>query len=198
MKRTVLTILALLAVPSLARADSFSAAFAGTGFGQTVTVTGGSVWAGQLRGTGPAGQFDDFISFCVDIHNYLEPTQTFKVKSTNDLTPDGGQIAWLVNTFFWSIGSNAAGAGLQLAIWNVLYDNDWTLDGGAFSASSSAPRTAASEFLAALRDNNRHSNAVFLDTRYGQDQVTVAEPATAVLFGAATLVAAIRRRRQAA
>ena len=219
MKRAALILFATLAVPSAASASpvTFSADYIGLGNAQVVTVMKGAttktVWAGEIRWDGDAGaptQFDKFFTYCVDLTTALVDPQTFDVKTTSSLQPSGNQIAWLVTAKAAFIGAmsgstaNAMAAGLQLAIWNVLYDTDFTVDGGTFSSSTASAAYYANQYLGDLNTAvtnglTANASAVFLDTGRGQDQVTtsVSEPATLLMFGLGAAVVAARRRRMA-
>lgn len=137
----------------------------GSGANMSVSLTGHtpnpfSVYAGSFNGTlvgGPASYPTSFEAFCVDINAAAHvgaPAYAINLTTTNSLT-NGGRVAWLYNNalFLYSqhtnISSNAADqrSGLQLAIWNVLYDTDNTVSSGTFSVDI-AP--ANSEALANL------------------------------------------------
>ncbi len=70
----------------------------------------------------------------------------------------GSDVAWLYNEYASVIataGDNLARTGLQMAIWNTLYDSDFTVDTGGFrvSAQDTAVRAAANGYLTALSLN---------------------------------------------
>jgi len=63
---------------------------------------------------------------CVDLeHAITIPTQyPVNIFSTN-LLSHGARAAWLYNTYLPTIGGDASrAAGLQLALWNAVYDTD--------------------------------------------------------------------------
>jgi hypothetical protein len=212
LKRLVLSAVCLLALPPVAAADSFTANFVGVGNAQVVTtVKGGSylnVWAGELiwNGIDPSpGVYDqNFYTYCVDLTTPLVNPQTFEIKSSEAMPVDGGQVAWLVATYGMAAhapGAAAMAAGLQLAIWNVLYDGDFSVGSNAgnfWTSTSGAARDYANLYLsglnAAMAAGPLAAQAVWLDTDRGQDQVAVPEPASIVLLGLGA-AAALRRRR---
>lgn len=69
-----------------------------------------------------------FAAFCVDLATSLNIPATYD-KLTGSLFSDSitDNISRLVNAYFPTVSSTAQGAGLQLAIWEVIYD-DGNLD----------------------------------------------------------------------
>jgi hypothetical protein len=88
---------------------------------------------------------------------------------------------------------------MQLAIWNIVYDDDWTVSSGDFYVSSvsiPAAQTLADQWLADVRDNwlgEAHLTAISSE-RY-QDQVVVGMPVPAALWGGLALMAGLAARR---
>jgi hypothetical protein len=168
-----------------------------------------SVYAGEITwsfvGAAPEGFAQTFYSYCVDLLNVLRDFQTVTVSSTDESGSDGlAKAAWLFNTFASTIhtsGTGAEAAGLQVAIWEALYDSANSLSGGIFRLNTTgAVQTAANNYLSALYANGSYhtGTATWLDTRYGQDQITarVSEPSTLLMLGAALLAAAGRLRNR--
>jgi PEP-CTERM motif len=209
----------LCLTPSAANAATLD--FTGMGKAEIVNISGSlrtvTAYAGELDwnwlGTPPAGFSQSLYTYCVDIlNNEADPQYDVTVRSTDDMTPAtspysaagaGAKIAWLVNTYAASIhssGTNEQAAGLQIAIWETLYDSNlggFNLASGQFIVSASVgTMTWATTYLASLAGNTGH--AAWLDSPgngTGQDQVTVPEPSTlALLMLAGGLLFAYRRK----
>ncbi len=152
-RRLLLTVVWLVFVgPTLGsalRADPMSITLDSTGAGSWVTVSfngaSSSTFVGQFNmqiGNGP-----EFTAFCVDYPHNVSLGQTYLVNksSSNGLT-NGSEIAYLANTFGSTKLTNTQAAGLQLAIWYLLYDNGTTT--GIFEyQNSDAISAAANTYL---------------------------------------------------
>jgi len=196
-------------IPSAASAATLD--FTGVGKADIVSISGlrtVTAYAGELNwdwiGAPPAGFSQSLYTYCVDVlNNEADPQANVAVRSTDDMTPitspnsatgAGAKIAWLVNTYaagIHSSGTNEQAAGLQLAIWETLYDssqNSFNLAAGQFSVSASVGTMKwASTFLTNLySDSGNRGQAAWLDSpgnNVGQDQVTtVPEPSTLALL----------------
>jgi hypothetical protein len=194
----------------------------GMGKADIVSISGlrtVTAYAGELDwnwlGTPPAGFSQSLYTYCVDIlNNEADPQYNVAVRSTDELTPTttpysaagaGGKIAWLINSYAATIhssGTNEQAAGLQVAIWETLYDsslNTFDLTKGQFIVSASVgTMTWAGTYLKALYSSTSNTgHATWLDSPgngNGQDQVTVPEPSTLALLIAGGLIFAFRRK----
>jgi len=211
----------LCSMPSVASAATLD--FTGVGKADIVSISGlrtVNAYAGELNwdwlGTPPAGFSQSLYTYCVDVlNNEADPQYNVAVRTTDEMTPAtspysaagaGAKIAWLVNTYAANIhasGTNEQAAGLQLAIWETLYDSDlggFNLASGDFIVSASASTISwASNYLTSLYSSASNTGrAAWLDSPgngNGQDQVTVPEPSTlALLMLGAGLIFAFRRK----
>ncbi len=208
MKRIVTILFTLVMLPAVASADVITAYYSGIGLGTSVSGsrynsathawTGFNVWAGQIEWTSDSW-LGDFYSYCIDLTTPVVNPQVFDSGVPSGISSsDAALIAYLVGHNAAGVDSNGKAAGLQLAIWNVLYDSDFTVSGGDFWSGTAGAAGYANGYLASLpHDPSNTGGALFLNALNGQDQVTpVPEPATMLLFGTGAAALAVRRRRQ--
>jgi len=168
---------------------------------------------GSVLVTGDLGTFE---SYCVDLQHYDLPGANQTIVNTmsnwnNTAVPvahasSGGRAAsWLYNTYAAAAdGNQTREAALSLAIWNSLYDNDFTVLGGSgFWVSSVLAQYSglADQYLGTLKTALQNGSALPNDywlqtlnvsTNYSQDFIApapVPEPPSVILFGAALLCA---------
>jgi hypothetical protein len=196
-------IAASLSRPAVAAADSLT--YTGLGSGAWVNLNLGGVtetgWAGEINWTLNAGGVSRAITtFCADLFDNAKTVQlgTFETTAAVDLNPSishgavanaGSKAAYLVNTYATGAHSSSIqAAGLQIAIWQAMFGNTFTV------LSSTAHYT---ELMAAVAGftlpNSVSSVAGYFDVvngpsigsgANGQDQVLIGtpEPATILLL----------------
>jgi hypothetical protein len=101
------------------------------------------------------GYDDPLQTFCIDAVSSIDFDVTYGayIKPTADyLTPNGGYASWLYNNCLSLVNSNDTAAGLQIAIWEVVYDGTATdINSGTFLINDTGwltgAQTAANQFL---------------------------------------------------
>jgi hypothetical protein len=202
MKKFVVALLAALVIsPTVASAGTIQMKWTGTGSGMNVEVAGlGSVFAGEL--TWKLDGALDIFSYCVDFTNPLGLTQTASLDNVSALTgasaDTGKKVAWLYDTYAGAArGNNFNAAVLQVAIWEVIGGNAFSLSG----LSALTVGLSAQNLINSIGDYSR-ADATWLnvDTRTskGQDQVTrsVPEPGTLLMLFSGVAALALRRQRR--
>lgn len=139
--------------------------------------------------TDTSGQLGSFLAWCLDVSHYLATSgsHSYTVTDTpfsNSYGLDAGQMARVQSVFDANLGSldTTAGnqaAGFQLALWNALYDTDWLIAGGAFSATASSSILGfANSYLASaqLFSGDNVWNLTFLESNSGKQNLVTASP----------------------
>lgn len=173
-----------------------------TSFDGSVPMT--NTQAGALGATLDGTQ--NFEAYCVDALHAPQigtPYTTTITQLPNAGLPNSGRIAFLYQQFASTVNSQDTGAGLQLAIWDVLMDNGDGLGAGFFRASTVASTvTQTNTYLTA--SVGQTGSASWYKGPSGPNQPQdlvganpVPEPATLATLGIAA-AALIRRRRKSA
>lgn len=127
---TLLCLAAALLIPGIAAADVMTSN--GTGMGDTIHYRmDGSYWknsfGGQLFIT---YQNTDYTTYCVELTQPLGTGQVTEVPA-EDVLNNSGAIHMLYEMYNDQVSSNVEAAALQVAIWELLYE-----DGTDFDAAS--------------------------------------------------------------
>lgn len=143
-----------------------------------------------------------YTGYCVDLDNDAPNTWTASIEPVSVIN-GGNAIAWLFDTFATTVNSDTKGAGLQVAIWEVLDDWGGTLDlsaGNFRLISPNAVKTQAQTYLSAL------PSPAFLATYVPQSFIVFSSafdqaqhmitPEPASIVGLALAALALRRKRR--
>jgi hypothetical protein len=195
------------------------------GAGNTVAATGyggrAGAFGGSVLGT---GQYDSasFVTYCIELEEGFrfsgQPMTQYSLQAGSDYFArrrhDSG-IADRLGRLMTFVADNAAqvdtaaeSTSLQLAVWNTVYDTDWSLGGGSFGDTSAyaqqanlllagAQGTSTSRFSVWALEGLGTQDFLLLSQNASPNNNTVPEPQTLGLVGAALLAAAAARRRTA-
>lgn len=176
------------------------------GGGATVRLDGvtHNVLAGQIQATGPGGSF---LAYCTDLSNTLlagwfTPMDVSLAPgngSTNPQWVPGGiaRSAWAARTFGPEVDSDHKAVGLQLAVWELLYDTQPSGNSGRLQFH----HPFASAILSQTPENPAADGTWWMPSnqaglyRVGQGLVDVPEPSTWVAGLALVGLAAWRMKR---
>jgi MYXO-CTERM domain-containing protein len=161
------------------------------------SMTSYAGWAGGFRGSlAGAGALDtsQLVTYCIELeeafsfsssamtgYSVADAASYFAARRlANPLRPDGAQVAERLGRLFsWVQGdatrvdTAAESTALQLAVWNIVYDDDWSLfnPSGRFSDGSSHAMLANIMMANASFTTNRLN--VFALTRAGKQDFVV-------------------------
>jgi hypothetical protein len=191
---------------------------------------------GQFQGTfnpdgnsGPNATDDFFRFFCVQLGEYYSFNNTYTytrvlqgdsadntaLKYLYDQNyPNKSMGNFLGGSPYGSFANATTSGAMQLAIWNIIYDTDWTLNSGTFQATDSAAKSAANTMLTNVKaaiDSNallsgewtlyRFENVGnpghqdFLSATYASGDRFLPLPGTLALFGIGLAGLGLARRK---
>jgi hypothetical protein len=220
----------MLVAAGTAHADTVTTNFSNVTPGQGVTVASPLFNSGTTAGVfnhtvlsstpvgidlTPAGTAN-FVAFCADLADYAGSGVTYTIVGLKNI-PDPGASnmgtakAWDISRMLYNaVGANLASvsglmpanaAGLQIAVWEVIYETSGTYNTGLGTITFSnnvAAINAATTYLAGISGNTGMAGLVGLTNANKQDFVAqvVPIPAAAWLFGSAILgTVALGRRK---
>ncbi len=211
MKKAILTAAISAASFGLAAPTAAAPISVGDGlkFVSSQGTLGGGLFSLDLLGSGGAV---DVETFCLQMSQYINYTDTFTVRSITDFADDlpasdpiSLETAWIFSSFFHGnlVGEFESDA-IQAAIWFL--EGEWAshVDGSALLISQAEAAVAAGWTNDGVRVLNlwlgdrRAQDQVFFDETRAVSGTSTPEPATLLLFGsglAATAVWLMRRRR---
>lgn len=170
----------------------------------SISVNGSSftsVYAGQLTFSSSSGSLS---TYCADALSFLNSSAHTYTQSSLTLTPDTnlGKAGTILANSQASALTAAQQAGLQLAIWEALYDGGTSFDAtGKFAVNGASAEALgyASQYYASYCVTPSNCVTSFSTSQSGgQSQMTaVPEPMTLGALGMGTL-ALLRRRRKSA
>jgi|GEM_PF-1689720 len=149
----------------------------------------------------------DYLGQCVDVFQYSGSSEVTEAPYT--ILRNGDEIAYLFEMNFRNITTREQAAGLQVAIWELLYENDDTLDfnldSGNFRITTDCVIDDANGMLDHMRAHmpDNYSPLMQLlvlqspckqDILIGRPGPVVPEPASAVLLAVGGLLVLKRRR----
>jgi hypothetical protein len=208
--RALAILLLVILIPSIAQADS-------VGAGDYVTFTNrpgspGGEFQLTVYDTPGGSAVDSFITFCLQMTEYMDFTSTFvvsQVSTQTDDLPSGDPLdqrtAYLYTQFRNGslIGYNYGPGGTGDATSaNLLQNAIWYFEGENVGNQANNPfvqaaNNAVNSGLWSGLGNVAVLNLFFQDGRRAQDQLTtVPEPSTMALFGTGVAAACFRRRRK--
>lgn len=208
MKKAIIIGLGLAACSLASASDLFISGFATgkfrfvfTSFDGTSPIT--NTQAGAMSAT--LDGIQSFDAYCVDSLHAPLIGSSYPVTATalpNAGLANSARLAYLYETFAPTVDNADKGAGLQLALWDVLVDNGDGLSAGQFRASSVT--TTMNQAAAYLSSSVGHSgSATWYQGVPGANQPQgliganpVPEPASLATLSIAA-VALLRRRRKA-
>jgi len=176
----------------------------GTSMGQV--IAGPEQWHRQ---SGSMALGDNFTTFCIELTQdvWTGAVFTYDINALEDVPPPGVSLASIVNggmskadylRKLWALHEGQVvdgltGAAFQTAVWDIVYDADFSLSVGNFRATGSAT-TLAQSWLTDVKNSQvayTAPNLVALTNPEGQDQIAVATPLPSAALGGVVVLGAM-------
>lgn len=157
----------------------------------------------------------DVLAMCVEFFKTISTGTYDSVLDAPSTINLGNRIAWLIERNLQFIDSRDKGAGLQLALWDLVHDSGDGFAAGRIRRSSSYTTNAAvlgfaNDFITSSIGQSSNSAVIYWNTNQGDGKMRqtlisgvpnpggeeVPEPATVLLMGSALLGCAWMRRRR--
>ncbi len=206
--KNYLIALSLLTLAAASPAITTNMTFNGVAYGEVVNLTGhlnAGVWSAKLDFVSTP-LYGNILTVCVDLDNFISGGQSWDANVIDSSLLSGNMkaAANIVGNEFLSADTADKACGLQLAVWEAVYDNGATLDlnsGNLNATGESASALSYAQAYYATKDTEAH--AIYfqpVEEGSGQGQMTafrtplVPEPAS--IAGLSALAVAVLRRKR--
>ena len=180
----------------------------GTSMGQV--IAGPEQWQ-RLSGSSALG--DNFTTFCIELTQDVwdGAVFTYDIGALESVPPPGVSLAavgsemskadylrklWALHEY--QVVDGMTGAAFQTAVWDIVYDADFSLSAGNFRATGGAT-TLAQSWLTDVKNSQvayAVPNLVALTNPEGQDQIAVATPLPSAALGGLVVLGAMGLARR--